>query len=32
MSTGTTYARSYDEGTLIIDLLENIPGDEERIV
>lgn len=27
-----TYAREYDEGTLIIDLLENVAGGEERLV
>jgi hypothetical protein len=32
MGTGTTYQSNYDEGTLIVDLLENIPGDEDRIV
>jgi len=26
MGTGTTYANNYDEGTLIVDLLENVPG------
>jgi hypothetical protein len=32
MGAGTTYATNYDEGTLIVDLLENVPGDEERII
>lgn len=32
MSTGTTYQNNYDEGTLIVDLLENVPGEEDRIV
>jgi len=32
MGSGTTYANNYDEGTLIVDLLENAPGDEDRIV
>jgi len=32
MGTGTTYANNYDEGTLIVDLLENVPGEEDRIV
>lgn len=32
MGTGTTYQNNYDEGTLIVDLLENVPGDEDRIV
>jgi hypothetical protein len=29
---GTTYENNYDEGTLVVDLLENVPGAEERIV
>ncbi|NKB88070.1 MAG: DUF4136 domain-containing protein [Acidobacteria bacterium] len=32
MGTGTTYQNNYDEGTLVVDLLENVPGDQERIV
>lgn len=32
MGGGTTYQNNYDEGTLIVDLLENVPGAEERIV
>jgi hypothetical protein len=32
MGASTTYARNYDEGTVIVDLLENVPGEKERIV
>lgn len=29
---GTTYVNEYDEGTFILDMLENVAGDEDRIV
>jgi hypothetical protein len=30
--SSTTYANDYEEGTVIVDLLENVAGDEDRLV
>jgi len=32
MGSSTTYANNYEEGTVVVDLLENAAGEEDRLV